>query len=156
VGVSEENKRAVYAAVVDYHNGLVQMRFTVAGLYLAANGFLASGFFQGSVHSLPWYALPSLGASLTVVCWLLEIRTYNLLSNLGNRGAHLEKHLGIDESHGFFSLMGNQPIGARLLVLRATLPSNRFFKYVISHSFGLGMLYTIVAVFWVSVLVTHK
>lgn len=104
--MSADDTRTVYAAVVDYHNGLVETRFTVAGLYVAANGFLASGFFlRSSDQSLPWFALPALGATLTIVCWLLELRTYHLLSNLGTRGADLERHMGVDVGQGFFSLM---------------------------------------------------
>lgn len=41
-----ENLSAGYSSIVGYHNNLMQIRFTVAGLSVAADGFLASAFFQ--------------------------------------------------------------------------------------------------------------
>jgi hypothetical protein len=44
--IKDENLTAGYSSIVDYHNTLVQIRFTVAGLSIAADGFLASALFQ--------------------------------------------------------------------------------------------------------------
>jgi hypothetical protein len=149
---TSDDVRAAYAAVVDYHNNLVQMRFTVAGLFLAANGFLASGFFQSSLSALPRSALPILGLILTAICWLLEVRTYQLLENLGVRGNDLEKSLGLNEDQGFFSIMAHQPIGPRLLPTRLRLPQNRGVRSIFSHSVGIGLLYIIIGLFWLIML----
>jgi len=150
-----EDLRATYAAVVDYHNNLVQVRFTVAGLFLAANGFLAAGFFQSCVSSPTRAALPILGIVLAAICWLLEVRTYQLLDNLGAQGLELEGSLGLDKSLGFFSLLAHQPIGPRLLLTRLRLPTNRGVRYFVSHSFGLGLLYTLIALFWLAMLIVR-
>ena len=80
-GAGKKDIRAAYSAVVDYHNGLVQTRFTVAGLFFAANGFLALGVFQQSVPALLRVILSALGVGLAVICLLLELRTYQLVEN---------------------------------------------------------------------------
>ena len=56
---TSEDERVVYSAIVDYHNNLVQMRFTVVGLFLAANGFLASGYFQPKISILHRFSIQS-------------------------------------------------------------------------------------------------
>ena len=141
--------KAAYAAIVAYHNSLVQTRFTITGLFLAANGLLAGGLFQTGASELPKFAIPVFGLALAIICWFLEVRTYQLLENLGKRGLDLEDHLGLQKTHGFFSLMSNQPIGPRLLPTRLRLPASKLF----SHSFGFALLYTIIALFWVYMLV---
>jgi hypothetical protein len=146
--------RAVYSAVVAYHNSLVQMRFTIAGLFLAANGLLAGGLFQASVSALPGFAVPALGMLLAFVCWLLEVRTYQLLENLGARGLELEAQLGVGSS-GFFALMAHQPIGPRLLLTPLRLPANKVVRYFVSHSMGVGLLYNMIGLFWLVVLVVQ-
>lgn len=93
---------------------------------------------------------------LTVICWLLELRTYQLLDNLGDRGLELEAALHIAGRHGFFSLMQSQPEGPRLLILRRRLPVNRLVRYIVSHSFGIGALYAAVGLFWLIVLVVTR
>ena len=45
--------KAAYAAIGAYHNSLVQTRFTIAGLFLAANGLLAGGFSQRAYQCCP-------------------------------------------------------------------------------------------------------
>ncbi|MDD5760429.1 MAG: hypothetical protein PHI06_15290 [Desulfobulbaceae bacterium] len=150
-----DDLRASYGAIVSYHNNLVHMRFTVAGLFIAANGFLASGFFQTTSSTLPWFDPPVLGIVLAILCWLIELRTYQLLENLEYRGLSLEAKLRIETQYGFFSLMRSQKIGPRLLVFRKRFPTNKFIRYVVSHSFGLGLLYGIVTIFWMSALLAH-
>lgn len=150
-----DNLGSIYSAIVDYHNNLVHMRFTVAGLFLAANGFLVGGLYSSSTSPMPWYALPVLGIALAAICWLLEIRTYHLLANLGARGKLLEKKLGIARDYGFFSLMESQTIPPRLLVTRIKLPINGFVRYTVSHSFGVGILYGVVWLFWVFAILQH-
>ena len=62
------NLRAVYSAIANYHNTVVGMRFVVAGLFLAANGALASGFFQACPASRSWF-VPILGMWMAMVCY---------------------------------------------------------------------------------------
>ncbi len=140
--------KAAYAAIVAYHNGLVQTRFTIAGLFLAANGLLAGGFSQASLSVLPKPALPTLAIILAIICWALEVRTYQLMENLGRRGSDLENHLGLQKVEGFFSLLAHQPIGPRLLPTQFRLPASKLF----SHSLGLALLYILVALFWIIML----
>jgi hypothetical protein len=147
--LANDGAKEAYAAIVDYHNNLVHMRFTVAGLFLAANGFLVGGFLQSYPTPSPWAALPFLGLMLAGICWLLEVRTYQLLENLGARGLVLEEQLGIDPELGFFSLMADQPLRPRLLITRLRLPPARFLSYLFSHSFGIGALYALIALFWI-------
>lgn len=132
---SNKNVGMAYQAIVDYHNNLVQIRFTVAGLFLVANGVLATGIFQPSPSRLTWYALPILGMFLAIICLILEVRTYQLLKNLGDRGIKLEEYLGLNEDQGFFYLMRDQPIDPRL------------FKGA-SHTIGFILLYTTICLVW--------
>ena len=151
-----ENFRASYNAIVNYHNNLVQIRFTVAGLVLAANGFLAIGFFQETYQVWPQMLIPFLGIMLVFVFWLMEIRTHCLLENLGERGKKLEKKLKIENNLRFFSLMQNQPIGARFLIFQfIKVHPNKFTKYFFSHSFGIGLLYFLLCIFWKIILIKH-
>jgi len=72
---------------------------------------------------------------------------------LGARGHDLEASLGLQQSQGFFSLMERQPIGPRLPLTRLRLPANRVVRYLVSHSFGIGLLYTLIGLFWLMMLV---
>ena len=146
---SSDAIKATYAAIVAYHNSLVQTRFTIAGLFLAANALLAGSFSQTSLSVLPKPALPALGITLAIICWALEVRTYQLLENLGKRGLDLENRLGLEKVEGFFSLMAHQPIGPRLLPTRIRLPASGLF----SHRLGIALLYTLVGLFLVIMLV---
>ena len=104
-----EDLRVGYSGIVDYHNNLVQIRFTVIGLSIAADGFLASAFFQPDNAILSRIIISILGIILTFVCGMLEIRTFQLLNKLLKGGYKLEKVFGFKEDQGFFSiLMQNQ------------------------------------------------
>ncbi len=143
-----ENLRTVFDAILDYHNNLVHMRFTVAGLYVAATGFLASSWFSslGRQNSSAYLLIPVLGFILTLVCWLLEIRTYQLLDNLARMGRSIESMLGIGK--GFFALMKRQPLRPKYPFTKTPLPASEETKRVISHSFGLSLLYGSILIFW--------
>ena len=130
------NLRAVYNAIIDYHNNLVQTRFTVASLVLAAHGFLAIGFFQNSCEDWSRTLIPILGIFLVIIFWIMEIRTHCLLKNLGKRGKKIEKILDIERKYGFFSLMKKQPLGPQFLIFRfINFYPNKFNAYFFSHSF---------------------
>jgi hypothetical protein len=139
-----EDIRQAYAAIVNYHNNLVQMRFTILGIFLATNGVLATGFFQSSLSMQSLPGLKLIGALLASLFWIIEVRTYQLLENLGMRGLDIEKHLGFHNDQGFFSLMDDQPIAPRLLPTQEILPKNRF----ISHSVWISSLYLVVGLVW--------
>ena len=143
---------AVYTAIANYHNNLVHMRFTVAGLFLAANSLLVSGFFLQVEHPFwRWLCFPIAGMGLSIVCWLLEARTSNLLDNLVHRGSGLET---VSEDAGFFSLMKGQGwiIPKRLFPFRLEVPE--VIKPYVRHSVGISALYGLIGFgFWVSMLV---
>jgi hypothetical protein len=151
---TSEDVRVVYNAIVDYHNNLVQIRFTTAGLFLAANGFLAIGFFQQS-NITAWFnfVIPALGILMTVGCVLLEKRNRQLLANLGMRGQYLETSLGLDKSQRFFSLMEYQPIGPNLQKNQSKKPGRSLKIHLVTHTFGICLLYGLVLLFWLVILV---
>jgi len=141
-----ESVRAAYAAIVDYHNNLAQIRFSVAGLFLVSNGVLASGIFQISPSELLWPILPGLGVLLSILCWFLDVRNYQLLENLSERGRKIEEYLRLPEDQGFFSLMDHQPSGPRLIPFRVRLEQG------VSHTTVFSALYTLVGLIWLSIL----
>ncbi|MDP2755574.1 MAG: hypothetical protein Q8P40_14450, partial [Nitrospirota bacterium] len=143
----QDDLLAVYSAVVDYHNNLVHMRFTVAGLYLAASGFLVGALFSGRDWCGTKLSVTLLGLALTAIAWLLEIRTYCLLENLGSKGNEIETKLRLGGIQGFFALMSKQPLSPRLPFIRTRLTRcPKFVRYVVSHSLGLDLLYLCLAV----------
>ena len=151
--VTSDDVRVVYGAIVDYHNNLVQMRFTVVGLFLAANGFLASGYFQPNISALHRFFLALLCLGLTIICWGLEVRTYQLMENLAARGTELEKSFDLNKDKGFFALMANQPIGPRLMPTHFRLPAYNVKKNPFSHSNMIGLLYVVIGLFWLIMLI---
>lgn len=146
----DQNLREVYRSVVDYHNNLVHMRFTVAGLYLAGSAFLVNALFGGYQWCGTKIAVCSLGLALTVIVWIIEVRTRYLLKNLGEFGGKIEEKFELEsfkvkcaEIKGFFGLMENQPI-------QPSIPSP---KRVVSHTKGLYTLYGLFMLFWLFMLV---
>jgi hypothetical protein len=137
----------VYNAIVDYHNNLAQIRFTVAGIFLATNGFLASVAIQGQ-ESLIWFVLSFLGVLIAVICWLLDTRNYQLLENLGTRGNEIEKSLGIKDNQSFFYLMAVQPIEPRVMPTFKEMKKNNLLRYMVSHTVLFNLIYTIFGAGW--------
>ncbi len=153
----QDDLLTVYSAVVDYHNNLVHMRFTVAGLYLATSGFLVGALFSGRDWCGTKLSVTLLGLALTAIAWLLEIRTYCLLENLGSKGNEIETKLRLGGIQGFFALMSKQPLSPRLPFIRTRLTRcPKFVRYVVSHSLGLDLLYLCLAVFWVFMLLYYQ
>lgn len=134
-----EDLRASYAAIVDYHNNLVQIRFTTAGLALAGNGFLASGYFQPEVSSCGELMISIFGLILVILVCIIEFRTNILLINFGERGKLIEEKMSLDPNFGFFDLLNKQVIN----------PKPKFLKRVLSHRKGIISLYLVIGVFWV-------
>ena len=144
-----ENLSAGYSGIVDYHNNLVQIRFTVAGLSIAADGFLASALFNTSVPLFSKIIISVLGIILTFICGMLEIRTFQLLNRLLKGGYELEKTLGLEEDQGVFSiLMQNQIVP--WFVSQSRKGSAKRGKFIFSHSVMFGLLYLSVFIFWLT------
>jgi hypothetical protein len=141
---------AAYNAIVGYHNNLVSMRFTIAGLYLAASGLLAGSMFN-SDWSGTTLVLPILGLALTLIAWLLEVRTYCLLENLGQRGISMESKLSLGDTGGFFDLMNEQPLPPKIPFSRKPFKNQTVIRFI-SHSWGLNLLYVSISTFWLLML----
>lgn len=136
--------RMIFAAIVDYHTSLVQTRFAIAALYLAATGFLASSWFNGATGQRSSVLIPILGMFFTLVCWGLEIRTVQLMRNLARKGMAVERLLGL--RRGFFALMRKQPFAARLPFRGPEI------RPWLSHTLSLNALYAATSAFWFVVL----
>lgn len=149
-----DNLRSAYDASVDYHNNLVQLQFTLAGLVFVANGFIVSEFLQPGKKPMLTNNIPMFGMVLSVIFLLLNKRTKQLLDNIGSRGLSIEKKLGFKKSKGFFSLMKKQPLMPKIPFTKKSFPKNWFFKCLFSHSFLLNLLYIGFILFWGYMLIT--
>jgi hypothetical protein len=127
----------MFKASVDYHNKIVQARFTITGLYLAATSFLANSWFANPSKPTSIPAIPMLGIIFTVVCVLLEYRTHRLLKYVGARALCIERGLLHKDDHnlGFFDLMARQGEG----------PDQ---GPHVSHTLALYILYGFLGSFW--------
>ena len=150
--IRPEDLSAGYSGIVDYHNNLVQIRFTVAGLSLAANGFLASVFFQPDSVMFFKISISILGMILTFICGMLEIRTFQLLNKLLKGGYELEKMFGLKEDQGVFSILMQNQIVPRL-ISKPLKGSAKRGKFIFPHSVMFGLLYVCVFIFWLTMLV---
>jgi hypothetical protein len=148
-----ENLSAGYSGILDYHNNLVQIRFTVAGLSIAADGFLASALFQTDSVVLSRIIISILGIVLTFICGMLEIRTFQLLNKLLKGGYEIEKILGVNEGQGVFSILMQNQIVPRFIGKPLKGSAKREKKFIFSHSVMFGLLYTCVFIFWLTMLV---
>ncbi|HCC78019.1 MAG: hypothetical protein A2X25_00350 [Chloroflexi bacterium GWB2_49_20] len=148
-----ENLSTGYNGIVDYHNNLVQIRFTVAGLSIAADGFLASALFQTGSLMFSKILISILGVVLTFICGMLEIRTYQLLNELLKGGYALEKILGLNEEQGLFSILMHAQIVPRFLSKPLKGSAKREKKFIFSHSVMFVLLYVCVFIFWLIMLI---
>lgn len=89
-GRKAEDIRTEYEAVCTYHNFLIGVRFTIAGLYLAGMGFLAQAAFSGQTTTEGKAFLVCLALVIWAACWLLELRSRGLYRNLAQRGKDIE------------------------------------------------------------------
>ena len=147
---SHETLRTVLSAIAHDYAALARMRFTIAGLYLAATGFLASTWFAGLRDGISsaYYLIPALGFIVTLICWLMEIRTVQIIQNLEYKGAEIEKRLRVDDKLTLFMMSKGYPLQPRLPFSRG-VPMPRALRRFVSHSFGLNSLYAAIASFWV-------
>ena len=139
-----ETLPATFNAIVDYHNALTQTRFTVAGLYVAATGFLINSWFSGLVSQKLYDFIPLIGLITTWVCYILESRTYRLIYDLGVRGLKIERQLHVGLDIGFFALMKRKtpPPKFRQRIQEFVR------KRIISYSFALNVIYISFLIFW--------
>lgn len=151
--IQREDLSTGYNGIVDYHNNLVQIRFTVAGLSIAADGFLASAIFQTGSPMFSKILISILGLVLTFICGMLEIRTFQLLNKLLKGGYALEKILGLDEDQGLFSILMRAQIVPGFLSKPSKVSAKRENRYIFSHSVMFGLLYVCVFIFWLIMLV---
>ncbi len=142
----DKNLPTIYNAIVDYHNNLVQMRFTIAGLCLAATGFLMNSWFSPKE---PYVGIPILGIFLTVICILLECRTRFLLNGLGARGIKIETKMNVDEDIAFFKYMDKQDIPEDLPKIKEKVFSSTVYKKIVSHTFAIRLLYAGIIIAWI-------
>lgn len=150
--VQFEHLSAGYNGIIDYHDSLVQIRFTVAGLSIAADGFLASAFFQTDSAILSKIIIAILGLVLTFICGMLEIRTFQLLMKLLKGGYELEKVFGLKEDQGMFSILMQNQLAPRF-ISKPLKGSAKRQKFIFSHSVMFGLLYVCVFIFWLLMLV---
>ncbi len=165
-----ENLRTEYAAVHEYHGQLVNSRFTIAGLYVAAIGFLA-GAVLGRDTAWPARASGSVFALwLTLCLWILELRSRALFENIAHRAIEIEhRHWGLTGRDWYAGLFSRQyklpppttPISDDLPRRRepdrprlgwSQTPMSVRMSRFISHSLGLDLLYAGSGVFWIALL----
>jgi hypothetical protein len=148
-----ENLGVGYNSIVEYHNNLVQVRFTVAGLSVAADGFLASAFFQTGSPEFSRILIAILGLILTFICGMLELRTLQLLMKLLKAGYALEKTMGLGANQGVFSVLMQSQIVPRFMKKFSNAPADQENRFVFSHSVMFWLLYICIFVFWTIMLV---
>jgi hypothetical protein len=168
-----EDRRAEYAAVAEYHGHVVNSRFTIAGLYVAANGFLVSAVLSKDATWVGRLAGALLAVWVTGCLWVLELRSRALFTNVAHRAIEIEhEQWGLTGQHlnrGLFGRQYKEPPGTsaegpggehlhrrqdpdrpRLGWARRPLPT--WVSRRISHSMGLDLLYAGVGVFWAAML----
>jgi len=162
-----DDVRAEYQAVVGYHASIVTSRFTIAGLYVAAVGFLASAVFATDTTWPACLAGSALALWLTVCLWVLELRSRALFTNVVHRGIDIEHRYwgltGDEWYNGFFSRQYKEPPAAdaekpgelhrrkepdRPHLAWASKPMSTRLSRFISHSMGFDLLYVGGLVFW--------
>jgi len=166
-----EEARAEHKACVDYHTALVNSRFTITGLYVAAMGFLASALFKQDVDWSMRAAGSILACWFTICLWILELRSRALFTNIAHRGIEIERrYWGLTEKElqsGFFSRQHKTPLKhdeekATQAYRRANpdrpylgwsnKPLSTKISRFISHSLGLDLLYLGGLIFWYAAL----
>lgn len=167
-----EDIRAEYSAITSYHTSLVTSRFTIAGLYVAAIGFIASAVLSNGATDFAKIFGSLFAIWLTICLWILELRSRCLYGNVAHRGIEIEHEYwglkGQSWYRGFFSRQYKEPPSQddqeknkvppqpapdapRLGWARKPLPE-AISKYV-SHSMGLDLLYAGSAVFWFGIII---
>jgi hypothetical protein len=165
---SADEARAEHRACVDYHTALVNSRFTIAGLYVAAMGFIAAAVFKPDITWDFRAAISLLACWLSVCLWILELRSRALFTNVAHRGVEIERtHWGLTGENlmvGFFSRQHKLPACESLstppdqhwrkdpdlvtIAFRPRKPLSKRLSSLVSHSMGLDLLYSGGLAFW--------
>ena len=147
---TQDPDRATYDATVNYHNTLIQMRFSVAAIFMTAAAFLVSAHLGDTKWKGYPVLLPLLGTFITLATWVMELRTRALLANLVENGRRLESAMSHTPGTGFFELMsGPQSIGVRVPFWEKQVPNTHpLVRRIFSHGFCLNSLYLAFLLFW--------
>ncbi len=161
-----EDVRAEYGALVSYGISSVSSRFTVAGLYMAASGFLAAAAFKDGLSTAARIVVCLFGGSITLCVWMLELRTRHLLAILSKRGRDIERDIwgltGTAYYSGFFSRQGKIPPKVApehgkehdyTILGYSSRGLPRWVAVRITHSFGFDLMYLSGIVFRTVVLI---
>ena len=104
---SSDEIRAEYSAVAASHTALLSVRFTIAGLYVAAMAFAASAVFGKESTWIIRAAGSGFAFWLGFSLWIHELRSRALQTNVGLRGVEIEHQhwrlIGEKWNSGFFS-----------------------------------------------------
>lgn len=138
---NNESMNIEYKAVVDYHLSIVNSRFTIAGLYVAALGFSTTSMFSSTIAPQTHVVLLGLALFVTFCLWILELRSRSLYTNLAHQGIDIEQNIW--KHIGFFSHQHklNKPHSMPdcPVVFGKKIPV-KYSKYI-SHSNGFDLLY---------------
>jgi hypothetical protein len=153
-----DSLQATYAAIVGYHNSLALVRFTVAGIYVAATLALLGIRLGENTPSQSKLVVSLAGLVLSFIVMALDVRTYHLLENLGQRGLEIEPLLQLTAKHAFFDLMRYQPLPWRWPISRKPYskyatdsPTN--VRINVSISGTLDLLYKATLLLWIALLI---
>jgi hypothetical protein len=124
-GERAANIRAEYSAISAKLNQLPSFRFALAGFYLAAVGVIVT--HPACIHFV-------LLIVLTVVLWLVDLRTRQLLANIGSRGKKIEMEYWRDG--GWISHM-DDTVRVKWLFGGELTVSIRY----VSHSYGFDFMF---------------
>lgn len=168
--LNAEDLRAEYAALTAYAQSTVSTRFTVAGLYMTASGFLAGAVFKDDPKIVSTrVALLAFACMVTISAWILELRTRHLLAILSQRARDIERNdwniVHPTRYEGFASrqdphLPNNLKEQRRreqfymVLFWRSTSLPHWITRWI-SHSMGLDLLYMSGLLLWGSALVSQ-
>ncbi len=136
-----ENIRTEYAAISAKLNQLPSFRFALAGFYVAAVGVIASVGQPGEIHFVVLIGL-------TIVLWIMDLRTRGLLSNIANRGIHIEReHWGYS---GWISYMTEEKPPSETESNKISVAENDIVKWffwkiklprLITHSLSFDLMF---------------
>jgi|GEM_PF-1215793 len=163
------NLRTEYSAIVNYHNDLVKSRFTIAGLYLAAMGFVAGAVFKSDATLIGQLVCSMFAWWIALCLWVIELRSRMLYTTVALRGRDIEhRHWEITDSDwykGLFSRQYKIKPAEDELPYAGNVPDNPGYDIVsiawmmgkklpgsickyISHSWGFDLLYPGTGLAW--------
>jgi hypothetical protein len=86
-----DDMRAEYTALSNYFQTVVSFRFTVIGFYIAFLGLIISQYKDIS-QSVNHYFIFSIFIVVTLVVWIIDLRSRVLYRGIGHRGKEIEKY----------------------------------------------------------------